>query len=199
MCEIARNSVLQSGFEYPWKAHFIGPNYAVAGPLGNDIHMTNVPYIRLQYRLETLAAELQMIDEGTRSLATASGFTSPESGAVRHLRATSGRHVLPSGVRGIPSAATFMPDIRSSASLEPIRLQAQATGQGVSDSSPPASPFPPSAAYALPGAAPGVLAAAIWSTFPRERLELGSFRLHRGHGVDASSDSARSSFMGVHL
>ena len=37
MCEIARNSVLQSGFEYPWKAHFIGPNYAVAGPLGNGV------------------------------------------------------------------------------------------------------------------------------------------------------------------
>jgi AMP deaminase len=35
MCEIARNSVLQSGFEYPWKSHFIGPDYAVAGPLGN--------------------------------------------------------------------------------------------------------------------------------------------------------------------
>ena len=35
LCEIARNSVMQSGFEYPWKAHFIGPNYAIAGPMGN--------------------------------------------------------------------------------------------------------------------------------------------------------------------
>ena len=66
LCEIARNSVLQSGFEYPYKAHFIGPNYGVQGPAGNDIHSTNVPYIRLQYRLETLNAELQMLQQGSR-------------------------------------------------------------------------------------------------------------------------------------
>lgn len=35
MCEIARNSVSQSGFEYPFKAHFMGPNYAAPGPAGN--------------------------------------------------------------------------------------------------------------------------------------------------------------------
>lgn len=35
MCEIARNSVLQSGFEYPFKAHFLGPAYAQPGPAGN--------------------------------------------------------------------------------------------------------------------------------------------------------------------
>lgn len=35
MCEIARMSVLQSGFEYPYKAHFIGSSYASPGPAGN--------------------------------------------------------------------------------------------------------------------------------------------------------------------
>lgn len=34
-CEIARNSVLQSGFEHPYKAHFIGEKYARDGPEGN--------------------------------------------------------------------------------------------------------------------------------------------------------------------
>ena len=36
MCEIARNSVLQSGFEHPFKAHFIGEQYDKAGPAGNS-------------------------------------------------------------------------------------------------------------------------------------------------------------------
>ena len=61
MCEIARNSVLQSGFEYPHKAHFLGPNFAEAGPDGNDIHYSNVPYIRLQFRHETLRGELELL------------------------------------------------------------------------------------------------------------------------------------------
>lgn len=35
MCEIARNSVLQSGFEHPYKAHFLGEDYVTGGPEGN--------------------------------------------------------------------------------------------------------------------------------------------------------------------
>lgn len=35
LCEIARNSVLQSGFEHPFKAHFVGENYVLDGPEGN--------------------------------------------------------------------------------------------------------------------------------------------------------------------
>jgi AMP deaminase len=54
MCEIARNAVLQSGFEHPYKAHFLGKNYFMDGPPGNDITMTNVPNIRISYRQEVL-------------------------------------------------------------------------------------------------------------------------------------------------
>eukprot|EP01138_Halocafeteria_seosinensis_P016443 gb/GECG01016774.1/.p1 GENE.gb/GECG01016774.1/~~gb/GECG01016774.1/.p1 ORF type:complete len:1139 (+),score=161.45 gb/GECG01016774.1/:1-3417(+) len=64
LCEIARNSVLQSGFEHPYRAHFIGPNYATPGPRGNDIYMTNVPDIRLQFRLETLMGEHSIVQQG---------------------------------------------------------------------------------------------------------------------------------------
>lgn len=35
MCEIARNSVLQSGFEDSLKAHWIGEEYLSKGPYGN--------------------------------------------------------------------------------------------------------------------------------------------------------------------
>lgn len=61
MCEIARNSVLQSGFEHPYKEHFIGNDYFKEGPAGNDIHLTNVPDIRIQYRYERLMDELKYI------------------------------------------------------------------------------------------------------------------------------------------
>lgn len=64
MCEIARNSVLQSGFEAPFKAHWLGPHYTLPGPAGNDINFSNVPYIRTQYRKETLDAELSLLQQG---------------------------------------------------------------------------------------------------------------------------------------
>ncbi len=42
MCEIARNSVLQSGFEYPYKLHFIGPHYLEKGPAGNGQNVQQI-------------------------------------------------------------------------------------------------------------------------------------------------------------
>ena len=74
MCEIARNSVLQSGFEYPYKAHFLGPSYADRGPAGNDIDSSNVPYIRLQYRMETLDQELALLEEGASTTPVPHGY-----------------------------------------------------------------------------------------------------------------------------
>lgn len=61
MCEIARNSVLQSGFEHKFKEHYLGPKYTLPGSRGNDIRMTNVPDIRVDYRHETLQSELEFI------------------------------------------------------------------------------------------------------------------------------------------
>ncbi|TMW59645.1 hypothetical protein Poli38472_004714 [Pythium oligandrum] len=61
ICEIARNSVLQSGFEHQFKEHFLGKNYRLPGARGNDIRMTNVPNIRVDYRHETLRNEFAFI------------------------------------------------------------------------------------------------------------------------------------------
>lgn len=63
-CEIARNSVLQSGFEARFKRHFVGETYELPGAAGNDIAQTNVPNIRLSYRYETLQSELQFVASG---------------------------------------------------------------------------------------------------------------------------------------
>jgi len=61
MCEIARNSVLQSGLSEEEKVHFLGTNYLKEGPEGNDIRKTNVAQIRMAYRYETLTYELNLI------------------------------------------------------------------------------------------------------------------------------------------
>ncbi|ODV60392.1 AMP deaminase [Ascoidea rubescens DSM 1968] len=63
MCELARNSVLMSGFEDEIKRNWLGDNYIKRGPEGNDIQKTNVPNIRLAYRYETLMTEHELIDK----------------------------------------------------------------------------------------------------------------------------------------
>mmetsp|Transcript_30399 Transcript_30399/g.56601 ORF Transcript_30399/g.56601 Transcript_30399/m.56601 type:complete len:125 (+) Transcript_30399:388-762(+) len=53
-CEIARNSVIQSGWENVYKRHFLGEGYS-------DMRETNVPIIRLRFRQETLNEEISYI------------------------------------------------------------------------------------------------------------------------------------------
>ncbi|KAK8865925.1 AMP deaminase [Kwoniella newhampshirensis] len=67
MCELARNSVLQSGWEMQVKKHWLGPKWYLPGAAGNDIHKTNVPTIRLAYRHSTLLEELALIHHGKHS------------------------------------------------------------------------------------------------------------------------------------
>ncbi|XP_050306373.1 AMP deaminase 2 isoform X2 [Anthonomus grandis grandis] len=61
MCELARNSVLMSGFQHKTKQYWLGPNYTKEGVAGNDIARTNVPDIRVAFRYETLIDELSNI------------------------------------------------------------------------------------------------------------------------------------------
>ncbi|KAF7314679.1 A-deaminase domain-containing protein [Mycena kentingensis (nom. inval.)] len=62
LAELARNSVIQSGFEMEVKRHWLGHQWYLPGAAGNDIHKTNVPNIRLAYRHQTLMEELNMIN-----------------------------------------------------------------------------------------------------------------------------------------
>ncbi len=55
--EIARNSVVQSGFEHRFKLHWLGPYQKLPSAFGNDIEKTNIPNLRVQYRYEQLANE----------------------------------------------------------------------------------------------------------------------------------------------
>ncbi|KAM4619231.1 AMP deaminase 3b [Polymixia lowei] len=75
VCEIARNSVVQSGLSHQEKKHFLGPNYLQDGPEGNDIRRTNVAQIRMAYRHETLCNELSFLVDAVK---TEPGTTSAE-------------------------------------------------------------------------------------------------------------------------
>ncbi|XP_065860899.1 probable AMP deaminase [Euphorbia lathyris] len=64
LCEIARNSVYQSGFSHMAKLHWLGSKYFTSGPEGNDIHKTNVPHMRIAFRHETWKEEMQYVYSG---------------------------------------------------------------------------------------------------------------------------------------
>ncbi|KAJ0094328.1 hypothetical protein Patl1_16309 [Pistacia atlantica] len=61
LCEIVRNSVYQSGFSHMAKSHWLGNNYYIRGPEGNDIHKTNVPNLRIAFRHDTWKDEMQYV------------------------------------------------------------------------------------------------------------------------------------------
>ncbi|KAK6922075.1 AMP deaminase [Dillenia turbinata] len=64
LCEIARNSVYQSGFSHATKLRWLGGNFFIRGPEGNDIDKTNVPNLRIAFRHETWKEEMQYIYSG---------------------------------------------------------------------------------------------------------------------------------------
>ena len=62
MCELARNSVEQSGFSRDTKNCWVGPNHLREGVAGNDTTRTNVPDIRVSYRYEREAVRKKSVD-----------------------------------------------------------------------------------------------------------------------------------------
>jgi len=75
MCELAKNSVKQSGYEYSVKQQWLGADFHVPGERGNTMVKTNVPDRREEFRYRTLLEEQQMVeryahlgDEGRESV-----------------------------------------------------------------------------------------------------------------------------------
>eukprot|EP01116_Phalansterium_solitarium_P007576 TRINITY_DN2031_c0_g2_i3.p1 TRINITY_DN2031_c0_g2~~TRINITY_DN2031_c0_g2_i3.p1 ORF type:complete len:916 (-),score=369.95 TRINITY_DN2031_c0_g2_i3:827-3574(-) len=75
LCEIARNSVLQSGFDDGIKVHWLGRNYHLPGVSGNNIDKTNVPNIRIAFRHESLVDEFYFLYEALRGRPTKMSFS----------------------------------------------------------------------------------------------------------------------------
>lgn len=60
MCELAKNSVKQSGYEHSIKQQWLGSNYDTPGAKGNSMVKTNVPDRREEFRYRTLMEERKM-------------------------------------------------------------------------------------------------------------------------------------------
>eukprot|EP00753_Platysulcus_tardus_P012929 PLAT3575.16.p1 GENE.PLAT3575.16~~PLAT3575.16.p1 ORF type:complete len:859 (+),score=453.83 PLAT3575.16:153-2729(+) len=88
LSEIARNSVLQSGFEHHFKCCFLGRNYRLPGPEGNDIRYTNVPNIRIRYRQEVLAEELDFVSSHASTLDDEPAATPAPTSRLRRAAST---------------------------------------------------------------------------------------------------------------
>lgn len=61
LAEIARNSVLQSGFSHARKQELLGRHYYRPGVDGNNIDKSNIPDCRVHYRHATLRHEFDAI------------------------------------------------------------------------------------------------------------------------------------------
>ncbi|KAI9927327.1 AMP deaminase [Aspergillus wentii] len=60
MCELAKHSVMQSGFELSLKERWLGTDCCWPGVTGNNVAKSNVPDIRKAFRHETLLGELSL-------------------------------------------------------------------------------------------------------------------------------------------
>ncbi|KAI0012881.1 AMP deaminase [Xylariaceae sp. FL0662B] len=65
MCELAKNSVKQSGFEHLIKQQWLGEKYNLPGKEGNSMAKTNIPDRREEYRYHTWVEEHRMISSYT--------------------------------------------------------------------------------------------------------------------------------------
>lgn len=61
LCELARNSVLQSGFSYEKKQKWIGNEFMEGGPSSNDTNKTSLSWIRYTYRYEAFREEMDYV------------------------------------------------------------------------------------------------------------------------------------------
>lgn len=64
LCEIARNSVLHSGFPHRLKMHWVHTEYWRNGPEGNNIQKTNVPALRMVFRKDCHMDEVGLLGAG---------------------------------------------------------------------------------------------------------------------------------------
>ncbi|KAI5306001.1 hypothetical protein KEM56_002574 [Ascosphaera pollenicola] len=95
MCELAKNSVQQSGFEMQLKHHWLGKNCHIRGPDGNNVAKTNVPDIREAFRYETWMGEVSLIERYASAIPSEAGSVKPSQ-----VKPTSNLTGLISGASG---------------------------------------------------------------------------------------------------
>eukprot|EP01062_Namystynia_karyoxenos_P040368 TRINITY_DN2944_c0_g1_i1.p1 TRINITY_DN2944_c0_g1~~TRINITY_DN2944_c0_g1_i1.p1 ORF type:complete len:1806 (+),score=491.12 TRINITY_DN2944_c0_g1_i1:681-5420(+) len=63
MCEIARNSVMQSGFDLSVKVRWLGSFFFLSSAAGNNVEKSHLPDPRVQYRFEAYHDELDYLEK----------------------------------------------------------------------------------------------------------------------------------------
>ncbi|KAH6670702.1 hypothetical protein B0J14DRAFT_640687 [Halenospora varia] len=95
MCELAKNSVKQSGYEHAVKQRWLGRDYNLPGVRGNLMAKSNVPNIREGFRHETLLQELAMIERYTALATPIAAAPSTPSKAEQSMNLTDKRPPSP--------------------------------------------------------------------------------------------------------
>jgi hypothetical protein len=103
MCELARNSVLQSGFELMLKQHWLGNSLA-------DVQKTNVPLVRLKFRQDTLEEEIAMVHRYTRNRSISERVIIQQSNSDGYSNSNPNLHhiKLKSELRAFPGAGLLI-------------------------------------------------------------------------------------------
>ncbi|KAF2467445.1 AMP deaminase [Lindgomyces ingoldianus] len=140
MCELAKHSVEQSGFEHVIKQRWLGSNYPLPGVAGNDMAKSNVPSIREAFRHETLTQEFAMIDRYTRASQTSSNTLTTSN--------LSGPHPIPSQTPR-SSHATYPGSPVASLHTNPSTVHLPEQAQQFSTLPPGAIPGPHSQPYTI--------------------------------------------------
>eukprot|EP01012_Entosiphon_sulcatum_P012156 TRINITY_DN17591_c0_g1_i1.p1 TRINITY_DN17591_c0_g1~~TRINITY_DN17591_c0_g1_i1.p1 ORF type:complete len:1308 (+),score=190.02 TRINITY_DN17591_c0_g1_i1:456-4379(+) len=115
MCEIARNSVLQSGYSHEIKQQWLGVRYYLSSSLGNEATMSHVPDIRIAYRFETYHDEVNHLERvlGTKGSLQRALLTKEEEDEILRSASTSKstapiKESKPSRRRGLSRSAIAM-------------------------------------------------------------------------------------------
>ncbi|CAD2216541.1 AMP deaminase [Angomonas deanei] len=85
LCEIARNSVLQCGFDNNFKREAIGSRWYMSSSLGNDPLRTHLSDIRVAFRFETYHTELRHLEVNAGRKVERFKLTSDEEREISEL------------------------------------------------------------------------------------------------------------------
>eukprot|EP00756_Hemistasia_phaeocysticola_P000054 Hpha_TRINITY_DN10038_c0_g1::TRINITY_DN10038_c0_g1_i1::g.83957::m.83957/K01490/AMPD; AMP deaminase len=135
MCEIARNSVLHSGFLHEQKKEWIGGLYFLDSSRGNQADLTHVDDIRITYRYETYHDEIKAITsmrgEGSGSVPAALLTLDEEDAILQHpgLADASRKRSVVKSVKSGRRSTTGQTTKSVKSSQESGSLQAQAMAE----------------------------------------------------------------------
>ncbi|KAE8144512.1 hypothetical protein BDV25DRAFT_166661 [Aspergillus avenaceus] len=207
MCELAKHSVEQSGFELSLKQRWLGTNCSAPGVAGNNVAKSNVPDIREGFRHETLVGELALIGKhadvhdtqaSTIRLRGQVRPTAPLTVSAADNETSAhhpSQHSEANTVESLPSASAtgFSLNLRTQ-----FNIQKAAEGHCASKSAPQSSPFPTErSSESAPAVGPEALPEQkIFPGIVHERAQRGSVLTQTlAEDINTTQDTGRSNIL----